>query len=614
MLRLLISGDILVAQGFPGLLSLPSLGVLTVSLPSDFIGSVFSDVESGYVTLVRFHDGHALSHRVPVGEDLSAVDRFVDEHKETLYYNIGISRENPGERIRGGKSSLQCATMLWADVDLPKEGSGKKYPTIEAVTSALDDMPLRYSILVNTGGGLHVYWLLNEPYEFNSIEDVEKFEQSLSKPWQSLLRVKLAKYGDFEIDSTHDATRMLRIPGSWHKNGSQCFIEEADYSTRYGREDFEPFVETVRVESLLPKYTPVFTGEIEGNLNQVKLDALLYNSPEFKKVWNRKKEYSSASEADASLARHGITANWDDTEIANLIVAYNQKYSPDRLGKLFRKEKEHGNYIGRTIAAIRSKIAQDRALLNFEDDFAGDAEYSPVSEMTKPRDQQESPGDSFDPDAPVSVPEPTSSDQRADYLKRLSQFLAIPIARWIQVGREEPIYTLVLATGQQIKIGGEAAVVDSPRVFARRLYSELHVPMRPVTKNEWFTVCKFLGAVVELVDSPEVTTREIAVSGVMQFIEQQPVARETARDEAIRRGAAWYDGDWLHIYVQTVIRYINLHGGGKKWTNGEFVNAIRQAGFEQYPAKYKVDGVQSTKSYWKAKAEPYKEILDARRK
>lgn len=582
-----------------------------MSLPSEFIGSVFSDVDSGYITLVRFQDGHALSSRVPVDGDLTEVDAYIEQHRETLYYNIGISRDNPGERIRGGKASLRCATMLWADVDLPKEGSGKRYPTLEAVTSALDDMPLRYSILVNTGGGLHVYWLLNEPYEFSCVEDVEKFEQTLSKPWQSLLRVKLAKYGDYEIDSTHDATRMLRIPGSWHKNGNQCFIEEADYSVRYGREDFEPFVETVRVESLLPKYTPVFTGEIEGNLNQVKLDALLYNSPEFKKVWNRKKEYSSASEADASLARHGITANWDDTEIANLIVAYNQKYSPDRLGKLFRKEKEHGNYIGRTIAAIRSKIAQDRALLNFEDDL--DAEYSPASDMTKPRSADDA-VDVFDPDEPVAPPVEQSQDQRADYLKRLSQFLAIPIARWIQVGREEPIYTLVLATGQQIKIGGEAAVVDSPRIFARRLYSELHTPMRPVTKAEWFTVCKFLGAVVELVDSPEVTTREIALSGVMQYIEQQPVARETARDEAIRRGAAWYDGEWLHIYIQTVIRYINLHGGGKKWTNGEFVNAIRQAGFEQYPAKYKVDGMQSTKSYWKAKAEPYREILDARRK
>lgn len=546
------------------------------------------------------------------------MDRFVEQYKETLYYNVGISRTNPGENIRGNKASLSAVAMLWADVDLPKAGSDKKYPTLDAIDDALADMPLRYSLRVNTGGGLHIYWLLNEPFALDSAEACQDFESKFSKPWQNLLKVKLAKYGDFEIDSTFDCTRMLRIPGSWHKNGNQCVLEDGDYQRRYDISDFEQFVETVRIETLIPQHKVSIEGDIAGMIDPSKLDALLFNSPEFKKVWDRKKEYSDPSAADAALARHGIQAKWSDSEIMNLMVAYDKKYNLGRSEKLFRKESPQSgyvNYMGRTIAAIRGKMAQDQSLLDFEHDLPVVHEPPPKVDQANPPPEAVAASGVESNDQPPEQPPPSTQDeQHLDYLRRLSTFLEIPVARWIQVGREEPIYTLVLATGQQIEIGGEAAVVDSPRVFERRMYSSLNKRIRPISKDQWFTVLKLLALIVEVVDSPEVTKSATANAGILQYIESQPCLKANMRDEAIKRMATWYDDEFLYIYISTVVRYVNLHGGGKKWGNGEFVNAIRQLGFINKPLTYiSNDGAKSSKSYWMADIKPYKEIISGKR-
>ena len=572
-------------------------------ISADFIGSVFSGVDAGYITLARFAPGGGLlSTRLPATANLGVVDDYVQQYRETLYYNISIGREYLPENIRGSKQSLSCACMLWADVDLPKEASEKKYPTFEAIRSALDDMPLRYSILVHTGGGYHVYWLLNQPYEFNNVEDVVSFENKFSKPWQNLLRVKLAQYGNYSIDSTHDATRMLRIPGSWHKNGKQCVVEEADYDRRYDRADFEPYLEMIRVDSLIPKQAVNIEGDIKGLVDPGKLDALKFNSNDFKKVWERKRTFESPSETDASLAYHGVTAGWSDEEIANLIVSFNRTYKIDRTDARGRDKMTRVDYLSRTIALVRESRARDCALLE-DDDIEEPASESNTADVRSDAGQQD------DPDAPVADKPVVSEDKKSEYIKKLSQFFDIPIARWIQVGREEPIYTLVLTDGRQIKIGGENDVVHSSRIFEARIFSELHKRIVPVPKGKWFTICKFLAAIVELIDAPETSSRDQAIAGIVMFLETQSVMKENVKNEAIKNNKVWHDAEALYVHVGTVVHYLNIHGGGRKWKNGEFVNAIRQAGFVTSPQTYRTTGSHSTKSYWRAPLEQFSDSI-----
>jgi hypothetical protein len=425
---------------------------------SSFLQELLAGVDDGYLTLVRLTSG-AISDRLAFSKfDPVWVEEYVAKHKDTLYYNVGICRDDLGSKVRGSKESVSAITCLWADIDLPKEGSKKNYPPMDVIEAALADMPLKYTALVHTGGGVHAYWFFNEPYTITGLQDAENVESTLTRPWAQLLRSKLGKHGPYDVDSVQDVSRMLRIPYSWHKNGNQCYVVRSDASLRYGVEDFKQFLEGVELEALLPKHVPQITRAIDGTIKLDKLEALLLNSPSFREVWNRKKVHPSASETDASLARHALTGGWSDDEIANLMFAFDKKHGLGRDGKLLRKDGEYGTYIGRVIAFVRKQGARDTALASFGDALSEDGFDASQLGDTEPEDQGTNPE--------TGTPVKPSRQSNEEVLKCLTSALELPVARWIQVGRENPVYTLVLANGHQIKVGGEAAVLDNSQVFA----------------------------------------------------------------------------------------------------------------------------------------------------
>lgn len=564
-----------------------------------FLGELFSGVEEGYITLCRFEPGQRLvSSRIQLDQIDARVQQYIDDFRVTLYYNVGVTRTELPSHQRGAKADVAAVTCIWMDIDLPKVDSKKNYPPLEHVMAALGDMPLRYTSLVDTGGGVHVYWFLNEPQLFADAAEAEKFEASLTKPWANLFKVKLAKYGAYDIDSIHDVSRMLRIPGSWHKNGKQCVVAEANYVLRYSPDDFLTYVEEVNIETIVPKFIPKFNSEITGAVDLGKLEALQVNAPVFKKIWDRKTVFPSASECDASIARHALTAGWTDEEIGNLLVAFNKKYTPERLDKLYRAESEYGSYIGRVVAFVRRKAAEAPERQR----FSGGPTDGPTLD-----------------DDPISEPE-DSADPRKVALRKLSTILGgVPVLRWIQVGYENPLYTIVVADPKKnneiktIRIGGEAAVVDGPPVFQRRLYSEIQhrIPAQYTTKAEWNNFLVGLAQIVEIVEAPEVTTRSMALAGIRQYLEEKRFGRDKDRDRVLRMGGAYYDEQEakLYIHLQDLIKHLNMHGGGHKWNIVEMVSAVTNLGFHRESLNYEIDGKRSTKSYWCKDASDFKDIL-----
>jgi hypothetical protein len=569
--------------------------------PSEFLGQVFQGVDDGFVTLNCLRE-RLSSTRLSV-TDLSGVDAFVDQHKETLYYNVGVTRECLKDGVRGSKADVSAVCCLWADVDMPKEEQKKqkKYPTRDAIDKALADMPLPYTALVHTGGGVHVYWFLKEPYAIGSVTDAEKFENTLNKPWTTLLKVKLAKYGDFELDSVHDVTRMLRIPGSMHKNGNQCVVEDADYDRRYNPDDFAPFIEAIDVARLTPNYVPAFTGPVNGMLNPARLDALLHNCKKFADIWSGKRPFESASEGDAAVAYHGIMAGWSDDEIANLMYAWRLKHHPGKesMEKITRKEAGYGSYIGRVLAFVRRNRESEVALARLGGGGILEDGGVPVDDTAT---------------GPVTVAaDGTVPMPRAQVLSIISDSLKVPVARWIQVGLEDPIFTLILADGRQVKIGGEAAVVDSPKAFERRIYSELHVKIPPLTKAQYENLLRGLCRIVEVTEAPEIQLAEVARNGISQYLEANRPLAESERGMAMRQNRSFTEGSKVYFSAPDVIRWLNMHGGSAKWTNREFINACRKLGYTRDTVHYEFEWKRSTKSYWQAPADDYGDVADARK-
>ncbi len=153
------------------------------------------------------------SAHIPVGDIDAAVRQAMEFDALGLDTYFGVAATCPGlsPLARGAQSrgELLGAGCVWADVDVGQLGhAGKKCPPDEAsVAELLDEMPAPPSIAVDTGGGFHVYWLFD-----GWCRDLERVS-AVCRAWQRLLRAKAEARG-WSIDSTADAARVLRIPGT----------------------------------------------------------------------------------------------------------------------------------------------------------------------------------------------------------------------------------------------------------------------------------------------------------------------------------------------------------------------------------------------------------------
>jgi putative DNA primase/helicase len=116
------------------------------------------------------------------------------ESKRNVYVGLATRRSN----ANGTRENLSSARALWADCDFKEEGDR------EAHEVALEGFPFPPSLRVFSGGGEHVYWILEEPFSLDTTESVKRFENTL-KGIADVLRADRA---------VTDASRVLRVPGT----------------------------------------------------------------------------------------------------------------------------------------------------------------------------------------------------------------------------------------------------------------------------------------------------------------------------------------------------------------------------------------------------------------
>ena len=145
----------------------------------------------------------------------------------------------------------------------------------------LDELPLRPTFIVHSGGGLHPYWLLRELWMLETHEE-RKRAARLVAGWQVMLRERAGAHG-WKLDSTHDLARVLRVPGT--KNCKQAeprsvrMLREADTLAldegaeriEYNPSEFEEWIDFDAADALLSKVKPptlteTETPDIDGGL------------------------------------------------------------------------------------------------------------------------------------------------------------------------------------------------------------------------------------------------------------------------------------------------------------------------------------------------------------
>lgn len=120
-------------------------------------------------------------------------------NKPTAHYYFGVNPTTVkrNERQRAVMESVAAIGCVFAEYDL------KDWQSREAILDFIATLPRRPSVLIDSGGGYHAYWLLQEPFIIATDDDRQR-ARSLCRRWVRLC----------EGDDVKDLTRVLRLPGT----------------------------------------------------------------------------------------------------------------------------------------------------------------------------------------------------------------------------------------------------------------------------------------------------------------------------------------------------------------------------------------------------------------
>ncbi len=138
----------------------------------------------------------------------------------------------PREKMKPGKEHIYYITAIWAGLDIGPDGySGRDrhFASEKQALLALKDFPLKPSILVRSGRGMHLYWLLED---IEAVADVE---------WLEVMLRRISDY--FQCKSEVGIDAVLRLPGTTNAkdplNTKSCYVEHIDAKQRYKLDDFD---------------------------------------------------------------------------------------------------------------------------------------------------------------------------------------------------------------------------------------------------------------------------------------------------------------------------------------------------------------------------------------
>ena len=128
-----------------------------------------------FEALNKFCDGNIEIRPLPGKQgffeigDNAGIDAHCKKFPDSDQY-FGVATRNG----RGGtKKHLVNIPAVWADIDF------KDTPR-KIVDQKLNEFPFKPSIIVNSGGGLHLYWFIKEPASNSDISEVEDVNRRIA--------------------------------------------------------------------------------------------------------------------------------------------------------------------------------------------------------------------------------------------------------------------------------------------------------------------------------------------------------------------------------------------------------------------------------------------------
>ena len=144
-----------------------------------------------------------------------------------VYFGVHSTDRKKGHRQRAEKQDITAINCLFAEFDA-KDFEGDKSATL----AHIEGLPRAPSVVIDSGGGYHGYWLLRETFSLGSEGDRKRADQA-QKAWVTLCR------GD---DGAKDLARVLRYPGTRNQKYPDkpvVTIVKADFALLYDLGELE---------------------------------------------------------------------------------------------------------------------------------------------------------------------------------------------------------------------------------------------------------------------------------------------------------------------------------------------------------------------------------------
>lgn len=218
---------------------------------------------------------------------------------EDIYFGVHPSRVSKSPRERTTIGDIEAINCLYSDFDL-KDFEENKH----LIASHLKELKPSPSVVIDSGGGYHCYWLLKEPFELDS-----QLKRDIASGIQRSWVIYVA--GDLAV---HDLARILRLPGTYNYKYDpprEVRIAYENLETTFTLEELQEYLpETINHsgEKKLPRPQVIRPNDLSEQ-DIVDLARGASNGKKFLRLFRGiNSDFPSASEADLAFCE--ILAFW----------------------------------------------------------------------------------------------------------------------------------------------------------------------------------------------------------------------------------------------------------------------------------------------------------------
>jgi len=284
--------------------------------------------------------------------------------REDIYFGVHPSKVRKSATDGTKIVDIAAVNCLYADIDA-KEFEDDKYQAAEHIKQ-LNPSP---SIIVDSGGGYHCYWLLKEPFILSSTF-ISEAVQSVQSRWVVYVG------GD---PAVHDLARILRLPETLnYKYNPPRPVKQVytNFQRTYTLEELETYLPEAEHRGDEVEFkTPAVASPNRLTLQEIVDHAQASTGrgsvgagTKFKMLWQGMDEgYESASEADLALCC--ILAFWTGGDYHKIDVLF-------RASKRMRMKWDREDYRQDTILKALGQVTEHYHCLLYTSPSPRDATLS----------------------------------------------------------------------------------------------------------------------------------------------------------------------------------------------------------------------------------------------